>query len=203
VDDAGTTIEAELASNGTAVVAFVGASIFSGELNAAGVSVVDFQGSSTGLVFADFNATGVATVQFNSTALFSSVLNANGVATVNFVGEAVSGSILSADFNAVGVATVIFESAVVAGFSEAVLNAVGSSLVLFFGGDANVPEGTPGNLFVPIRYVVGMTANVVPVETVLVGGIGVVPVREFIGPANVVPVREVSSETPRVKVVKV
>lgn len=59
------------------------------------------------------------------------------------------------------------------------------------------------SLFVPIRYVTGETANVVPVQTVLVGGIDVVPVREFIGPANVVPVREVTVEVPRVKVVKV
>ena len=55
---------------------------------------------------------------------------------------------------------------------------------------------------VPVRYIIGVIPNVVPVETVLVGGIGVVSVREFVGPANVVPVRE-TLETPRVKVIKV
>ena len=55
---------------------------------------------------------------------------------------------------------------------------------------------------VPVRYVVGVIPNVVPVETVLVNEPGVVPVREFVGPANVVPVRE-TLETPRVKVRKV
>jgi hypothetical protein len=57
--------------------------------------------------------------------------------------------------------------------------------------------------FVPVRYVVGVTANVVPVETVLVSAPGVVPVKEVVGPANVVPVREAPTETPRVKVIKV
>jgi len=62
-----------------------------------------------------------------------------------------------------------------------------------------LPIGT-----VPVRYILsGETANVVPVETVFVWSIGVVYVREFVGPANVVPVREVPGETPRVKVMKV
>jgi len=56
---------------------------------------------------------------------------------------------------------------------------------------------------VPIRYVVGETANVVPVETVTVWEPGVVSVREQVGPANVVPVREAPGETPRVKVLVV
>jgi hypothetical protein len=56
---------------------------------------------------------------------------------------------------------------------------------------------------VPVRYVLGETANVVPVVTVLVIEIGVVSVREFVGPANVVPVREVTTEAPHVKVKKV
>ncbi len=56
---------------------------------------------------------------------------------------------------------------------------------------------------VPVRYIVGQTANIVPVETVLTNEAGVVPVREFVGPANVVPVRETATETPRVKVRKV
>jgi len=55
---------------------------------------------------------------------------------------------------------------------------------------------------VPVRYLVGQTRNVVPVETVGAWDIGVVPVKEYVGPANVVPVREAPTETPRVKVVK-
>ena len=35
------------------------------------------------------------------------------------------------------------------------------------------------------------------------GQIGVVRVREMIGPAHVVPVRETATETPRVKIVRV
>lgn len=56
---------------------------------------------------------------------------------------------------------------------------------------------------VPVRYVVGMIGNVVPVETVLTSEAGTVPVREVVGPAHVVPVRETATETPRVKVRKV
>jgi hypothetical protein len=57
---------------------------------------------------------------------------------------------------------------------------------------------------VPIRYILtGETANVVPVETVLVREAGVVPCRQFVGPANVVPVRETSTEFPRVRVILV
>lgn len=55
---------------------------------------------------------------------------------------------------------------------------------------------TPG--VVPIRYVEGETANVVPVETLGGGGIGIVPCRVEVGPANVVPVRETAIEIPRV-----
>jgi hypothetical protein len=54
-----------------------------------------------------------------------------------------------------------------------------------------------------VRYIVGVIPNVVPVETVLTSEAGVVPVREFVGPANVVPVRETATEVPRVKVRKV
>ena len=53
---------------------------------------------------------------------------------------------------------------------------------------------------VPIRYVLGMMANVVPVETVLTNEAGTVSCRVRIGPANVVPVRETTTETPRVKI---
>jgi len=57
---------------------------------------------------------------------------------------------------------------------------------------------------VPVRYILtGETKNIVPVETVLIQEAGVVPIREFVGPANVVPVREAPLEVPRVKVRKV
>jgi hypothetical protein len=50
---------------------------------------------------------------------------------------------------------------------------------------------------------VGETANVVPVETVSVMEAGVVTCRVFVGPENVVPVREAPTETPRVKIMLV
>lgn len=53
---------------------------------------------------------------------------------------------------------------------------------------------------VPVRYIEGDTANVVPVETVGAPGIGIINVEIAEGPANVVPVRETASEVPRVKV---
>lgn len=62
------------------------------------------------------------------------------------------------------------------------------------------PIGDPPAGTVPIRYVVGTVPNVVPVVTVGVYVVGVVYVREYVGPANVVPVREVVSEVPHVKV---
>jgi hypothetical protein len=55
-------------------------------------------------------------------------------------------------------------------------------------------------VFVPVRYVVGVTGNVVPVQTVAALGIGIVPVRVTAGAASVVPVREADSEVPRVKI---
>lgn len=66
-----------------------------------------------------------------------------------------------------------------------------------------VAFGAPPAGTVPVRYLVGQIANVVPVETVLVAAPGVIPVREFAGPANVVPVREAPAEWPRVLVRKV
>jgi len=57
------------------------------------------------------------------------------------------------------------------------------------------------NGIVPIRYVVGVIPNVVPVETVTINAIGVVPCRVEVGPANVVPVRETNTEVPRVKII--
>jgi hypothetical protein len=49
----------------------------------------------------------------------------------------------------------------------------------------------------------GATANVVPVERVFVMAAGVVPCREMVGPANVVPVRDAPLEVPRVKIMHV
>jgi hypothetical protein len=79
-------------------------------------------------------------------------------------------------------------------------NAQGASFVIFIGADGNAPVGPGLNNFVPIRYVLGITANVVPVETVVIDFPGVVPCRVMVGPANVVPVREAIGEVPRVKV---
>lgn len=58
-------------------------------------------------------------------------------------------------------------------------------------------------VFVPVRYLVGTTGNVVPVQTVSAVGIGIVPVRITAGTAEVVPVREADTESPRVKVCQV
>ena len=67
--------------------------------------------------------------------------------------------------------------------------------------EAPSPANLGGFGVVPIRYILtGETANVVPVETVLAVVIGVVPCRQFVGPANVVPVRETNTEWPRVLV---
>lgn len=76
-------------------------------------------------------------------------------------------------------------------------------LILFFfnAAAAELPALPVGT--VPVRYLIGQIANVVPVETVLTSEAGVVSVREFVGPAHVVPVRETATETPRVKVRKV
>jgi hypothetical protein len=84
-----------------------------------------------------------------------------------------------------------------------VWNAIGASTVSADGMDVAGPSGPPPFGTVPVRYLLGVTANVVPVMTVGAGGIGIVMVREFVGPANVVPVREVTTETPHVKVFKV
>lgn len=73
----------------------------------------------------------------------------------------------------------------------------------FAGKPASVALSWARGGIVPIRYVLGSTPNVVPVETVATWEIGVVPVKEYAGPANVVPVREAASETPRVKIVRV
>ena len=69
------------------------------------------------------------------------------------------------------------------------------STLIWTHGVSVLPFGT-----VPIRYVMGQTANVVPVETVVTNEIGTVPCRVYVGPANVVPVREAPAETPRVKI---
>lgn len=62
------------------------------------------------------------------------------------------------------------------------------------------PSGPPPAGTVPVRYIVGETANVVPVVTVLAWDFGVVRCREFVGPANVVPIREVTTEYPHTKI---
>jgi len=69
--------------------------------------------------------------------------------------------------------------------------------------DTNAPPPIYTGPFVPVRYVVGIVPNVVPVVTISVAEIGAVPVREVPSIANVVPVREVTSEKPHVRVYKV
>lgn len=68
---------------------------------------------------------------------------------------------------------------------------------------ATAESGTMPIGTVPIRYIVGQTKNIVPVETVGAWSIGVVRARVMVGPNNVVPVREAATEKPRVKVVLV
>lgn len=80
--------------------------------------------------------------------------------------------------------------------NDTIFTAAGFQVSLVALGPA--PAGT-----VPIRYVLGVTENVVPVETVTVWDFGVVPAREEVGPANVVPVREAIGETPRVRIILV
>lgn len=93
----------------------------------------------------------------------------------------------------------------VAGETAAVVGGVGASNGVAVGlGDSDTILGGPPPIgTVPIRYLVGPTANVVPVVTVGAWAIGVVRCREFVGPAHVVPVREVTVEYPHVKIVKV
>ncbi len=64
------------------------------------------------------------------------------------------------------------------------------------------PPSPPTAGIVPVRYIVGTIPNVVPVETITVFAPGAVYVKEQVGPANVMPVRETSTEKPRVKVIK-
>jgi hypothetical protein len=74
-------------------------------------------------------------------------------------------------------------------------------VALIDSGEAEPPASSIG--VVPIRYLVGFIRNVVPVQTVEVGGAGIVRCREAVGPANVVPVREAPTEVPRVKIILV
>jgi hypothetical protein len=189
--------EAELAAAGDSIVAWVGATVTPSELSSVGVGTALF----------------VATYRFETVWSSIGVGAFNGVgadgatpggaveADLNVVGTSeilfVSGATIPAVLNAVGTGEALFISGVVAG---SVLNAIGSAFAFFIGVDGNAPVGDAPNNFVPIRYVVGITANVVPVETVVVDFPGVVPCRIFVGPDNVVPVREVVGEVPRVKV---
>jgi hypothetical protein len=173
-----------------------------GVFNSIGLSLVLFQG--TALFLSSFHLSGQATVNFNGVGLGSASPAewiSVGQATVDFQG--IDGAVASpGDWHSDGTSTVSFVTGAI--LSASIFNSAGRSVVAFFGVDDNAPIGIPGNLFVPVRYILsGETANVVPVQTVLVGGIDIVPVREFVGPDNVVPVREVTTEVPRVKVVKV
>ncbi len=91
------------------------------------------------------------------------------------------------------------------GVSGGIWSVVASSdgVAVCLGESEAISTGPPPAGTVPIRYIVGETANVVPVVTVLVWDFGVVSVREYVGPAHVVPVREVTTEYPHTKVIKV
>lgn len=96
-------------------------------------------------------------------------------------------------------------AATASGLAAAVFGAIGSSdgAAVCLGESETILAGPPPAGTVPIRYIVGETANVVPVVTVLVWDFGVVSVREYVGPAHVVPVREVTTEYPHTKIIKV
>jgi hypothetical protein len=77
-------------------------------------------------------------------------------------------------------------------------------------GNIDIQIVTAGVLFsesligiVPIEIVVGVTANIVPVEIVGAGGPGIVPCRQFASGVGVVKVRQAPTEVPRVKIVLV
>jgi hypothetical protein len=197
-----TPTEAEYASAGSAVVAAVGAAMLATVYASVGIAAVS--GVSAVIQASVYNSSGSATLlgvgedASNPSAIVEAEFNSAGVATMN----GVSGATVASVYTIAGAATLQGVSGGVV--QGSIFNIAGTAFVFGIGEDASNPTpDVPGNLYVPIRYVVGVIANVVPVETVLVGGAGVVPVREFIGPANVVPVREVTTETPRVKVVKV
>jgi len=152
--------------------------------------------AATGIIEADGSASGTTTVSGVSGATAGSPGSAAGVGTPAGAGAALWLTAGGSD----GVAAA-------SGISGALWSVIGSSegiaAVLGDGEDAAGPAGPAPAGTVPVRYLIGQIPNVVPVETVLTSEAGVVPVREFVGPANVVPVRETATETPRVKVRKV
>lgn len=166
------------------------------------------------IIETDANSSGSATCTGIAAAVWNSLGSSTGLATTAGTAAALWNSLGSSVGSATvtGISAGIWAStgasaglAVTDGISGAIWSVVGSSVGVavclaegetFFAGPP--PAGT-----VSVRYLVGQTANVVPVVTVGVWAIGVVSVREFVGPANVVPVREVTTETPHVKVVKV
>lgn len=140
---------------------------------------------------------GIATVAGVTQSVIEAVGASAGVATVNGVAHAAAETV----GNAAGVATVSGQAEDAGDGTvevETVGNAAGVATVVGIATNIGIPTDVIG--IVPIRYILfGETANVVPVETVVTSEAGVVPCREFVGPQNVVPVRE-TLETPRVKV---
>ena len=166
------------------------------------------------IIETDANSSGSATCTGTAAALWNSLGSSDGSATVTGLSSAIYGSVGSS----AGLATVTGLSAgiwastgacaglaITSGISGAIWPVVGSSngVAVCLAEGETIFTGPPPAGTVSVRYLVGQTANVVPVVTVGVWAIGVVSVREFVGPANVVPVREVTIETPHVKVVKV
>ena len=187
-------VAADLLSDGVAALQFVSAAVFTSALAAAGTGLLNF----LSLAFATgvLASTGVAASNLIAAGLFLALLDSQGVGVATLDGDIAP---TERDLQAAGLGTFNATSGVV---SQVELAAAGIGVASFVGDDASVtilPIGT-----VPVRYIIsGEDDNIVPVETVLVGGIDVVSVREFVGPNNVVPVREAVTETPRVKVVKV
>jgi hypothetical protein len=149
-----------------------------------GPTIIETEGSSIGLSVATGNAA----------AIWNSLGSSDGLATVTGASAAIWAGVGSS----AGLA-------VPTGLAAAIWDSVGSSdgVAVCLADSETVLAGPPPAGTVPVRYIIGETANVVPVVTVFVWDFGVVSVREFVGPANVVPVREVTTETPHVKVLKV
>lgn len=188
-----TIIEADLNAVGVGAHSAVGASLFNSVLAGVGESVPGIIGAAIAL--SDLGVVAVATPVIAGAAIFASVAGADGAAAVD---QQAAFAESERDLVAAGVAVMDGVSGATA---QAELVAAGLATVNLQGEDVTNPTLPVGT--VPVRYLVGELPNVVPVETVLVDDIGVVSVREFVGPANVVPVREAASETPRVRVRKV
>lgn len=190
---AGGVTETEGSSSGAATVDGISGAIAGVVGESAGLGAGN--GLATAFVLATGTSDGLATVTGQAAGIALTTGSVDGLAVTDGIAAGVGAAI----GDSIGLA-------VVSSVSGATAIVVGTSIGLAtVNGQAEDAGGvTPPVMeagIVPVRYIVGEIANVVPVETVLVADDGVVPVREFVGPANVVPVRE-TTETPRVKVIK-